>query len=74
MSREFIESEKKTYYQMEIAQGRFERIITLPIVIQSELTSASQHNGLLEIRLPKPEKEQVKKIDIRISEEREEKW
>ncbi|MCX6012144.1 MAG: Hsp20/alpha crystallin family protein [Chloroflexi bacterium] len=65
-----LHDEKKSYHQMEIARGRFERIINLPVVIQGELTSASQHNGLLEIRLPKPEKVRVKKIDIKISEER----
>jgi len=45
--------ERRTYYQMEIPGGPFEREVPLPAVVDPEGGEASYKDGLLEVVLPK---------------------
>jgi len=47
-------------HHLEIAVGHFERVISLPAAIDPDRVTVSYENGLLEIRLPKAEKLQIK--------------
>ncbi|MFZ0241151.1 MAG: Hsp20/alpha crystallin family protein [Desulfobacterales bacterium] len=46
-------TEKSTYRLAEIQYGRFERILYLPVPIDTEVVSSSYNNGFLQIRLVK---------------------
>jgi len=63
--RESQEGDKRTYYQMEIFKGHFERGILLPVAVDIDQTKASYHDGILEIVLPKHIDDQIRKVDIR---------
>ena len=55
---------KRTYYQMEIHKGLFERSILLPAMVDPDKTKASYEDGLLEIVLPKVWQEQTIRVKI----------
>lgn len=63
--RESQEGNKRTYYQMEISKGHFERGILLPMAVDIDQTKASYNDGILEIILPKRIDDQIRKVDIR---------
>jgi len=56
---------KRTYCQMEIQRGPFERGILLPSTVDSDNTKASYEDGLLEIVFPKFQREQTLRVKIR---------
>lgn len=60
-------TEQKDYYRLERSFGSFSRKLRLPMDIQIEKTSASFKDGVLEIRMPKSEKEKqkVRKIQVK---------
>jgi HSP20 family protein len=49
-----------TYHALEIAYGRFERIVELPPAIDTSAAEANYRDGLLEVRLPKRAPRQVR--------------
>ena len=53
-----------TYRLAEIQYGNFERILYLPMPIDTEVVSASYSNGFLEIRLAKQLLDKIHKIPI----------
>lgn len=53
-----------TYRLAEIQYGNFERILYLPVPIDTEIVSASYSNGFLEIRLAKQLLDKIHKIPI----------
>ncbi len=55
-----------TYHQMEIASGPFERNISLPEAVDTENARATYENGLIEIVLPKVEKERTIKVGAKV--------
>jgi len=55
----------RTYYQMEISTGPFERGVLLPVAVDAERATASYNDGILEIVLPKVSSERTRRIDIR---------
>jgi HSP20 family protein len=57
---------RRSYYQMEINRGLFERKISLPVPVDREKSQASFDNGLLEIKLPRTSREQVFQMKIRV--------
>ncbi|MFC1968576.1 Hsp20/alpha crystallin family protein [Chloroflexota bacterium] len=59
---------KKSYHRMEIRWGAFERGILLPVAIKTDETRATYKDGLLEIVVPKAQKEKTHKIRVRPSE------
>lgn len=63
--REPQASSKRTYHQMEIAKGPFERGILLPVAVDANETRASCQNGILEVVLPKRFGDTTYKVRIR---------
>jgi HSP20 family protein len=59
---------KRTYYQMEIASGPFERAISLPVAVVTRGIKATYSNGLVEVILPKIKDERTHKVNIKIIE------
>jgi HSP20 family protein len=57
---------RRTYYQMEILWGPFERDITLPASVNVEQIKAFYHHGFLEVILPKLNEEKLRRVNIKI--------
>lgn len=56
---------KRTYSQMEILWGDFERAIILPANVNVDQIKAFYEAGILEIILPKSGEEKPRRVDIR---------
>jgi HSP20 family protein len=50
---------QRSYHALEIPYGRFERTLPLPAGLDTAAATASYHDGLLEIMLPKRQPRQV---------------
>lgn len=64
--QEYSHKDKKSYRQMEIHYGPFERTLTLPCAVQSEGVHVEYKNGMLEVALLKADKitDRVQIIEI----------
>ena len=51
---------------MERAFGRFTRSLTLPEGVDPDAVQASFHDGVLEVRIPKPEERKPRKVAISV--------
>ena len=61
------EGEKgSTHYTRERRFGQYVRYMTLPALVDAEKVSATLKKGLLEIRLPKTEGPESKKIEVKV--------
>jgi HSP20 family protein len=60
------DSEQSTerYYRFERRFGSFSRGVTLPPGVQEDSISANYKDGVLEVRVPKPEEPKPKRIQI----------
>ncbi len=58
--------EKENYYRKEIRTGSFSRSFTLPCAVDKDKVKATYKNGILEIVLPKSEKEKAKEVKIEV--------
>jgi HSP20 family protein len=58
------EEKREGFYRVERAFGTFSRALTLPRGIDPEAVNASFSNGVLEVRVPKPEQRKPRKITI----------
>lgn len=58
--------EKNNYLSQEISYGSFSRSFTLPEGINEAKIEAKLENGILELVIPKPEKQQEKEISIKV--------
>lgn len=58
------EEKEKDYYKTESYFGKFQRSFTLPESVDLESIKATSNDGVLEIVVPKSQKESVKKITI----------
>ena len=58
------ESKGEGFYRVERAFGSFSRSLTLPKGIDPEAVTAGFENGVLEVRVPKPEQRKPRKITI----------
>jgi HSP20 family protein len=56
--------EDEGYYRVERAFGRFSRSLTLPDGIDPEQVKAEFENGVLEVRIPKPEERKPHHVAI----------
>jgi HSP20 family protein len=65
--RDIKQGIKRTYSQMEILWGPFERDITLPASVDVNQIKAFYERGFLEVVLPKLNEEKVRRIDIKTS-------
>jgi len=67
--REEVHEEKKgSFYRMERMQGQFYRQFTLPIAVDSKHITAKSKQGVLEVIVPKKEKTEIKKIEVKVEE------
>jgi HSP20 family protein len=60
------EVKEEDYYKVETSFGKFQRVFTLPEKVDVENITASCQNGVLEVVIPKIEKDKnVKKIEVK---------
>lgn len=65
-NRRESEVDDKNYYRHEVKTGSFYRTINLPAKVKEDQAQASYQNGILKIEIPKQEKNQTRKIEIKI--------
>ena len=53
-------------YRSERSLGRFQRIVTLPKLVEAEKVKANYKDGVLTITLPKTEEAKPKQIEIKV--------
>ena len=58
------EDRHEGYYRVERAFGSFSRSLTLPEGVEPDSVEASFDNGVLEVRIPKPEERKPRKVEI----------
>ncbi len=58
------EVKEESFYRKERAYGKFSRSFTLPSGVDGEKIKAEYKDGVLNIEIPKPEAEKVKKITV----------
>ena len=58
------EEKGEGFHRVERAFGRFSRSLTLPRGIDADAVTAGFENGVLEVRVPKPEQRKPRKISI----------
>lgn len=57
-------SEGESYHRRERFSGRFERSIRLPFAVDQEKSDARYVDGVLEVRLTKPERDKPRKLTV----------
>jgi HSP20 family protein len=62
------EDKREGYVRVERSFGSFRRSLTLPEGIDPEAVQASFDNGVLEVRIPKPEERKPRKVAIQVGE------
>jgi HSP20 family protein len=60
------EDRREGYYRVERASGTFSRSLTLPEGVNPDAVRASFANGVLEVRVPKPEQRKPRKVAISV--------
>jgi HSP20 family protein len=60
------EERKEGYYRVERSYGAFSRSLTLPEGVDGEAVKASFANGVLEVRIPRPEAPKPRKVAITV--------
>jgi HSP20 family protein len=63
------EDKREGYVRVERSYGSFRRSLTLPEGIDPEGVQASFENGVLDIRIPKPEERKPRKVAIQVGEQ-----
>lgn len=63
------EEKGEGYYRIERSTGSFSRSLTLPEGIDPEAVQADFDNGVLEVRIPKPEQAKPRKVRIGVGSE-----
>ncbi|MBV8990618.1 MAG: Hsp20/alpha crystallin family protein [Solirubrobacterales bacterium] len=63
------EERKGGYYRVERSSGKFSRSLSLPEGVDPEGVNASFENGVLEVRIPKPEQRKPHKVAIKLGNE-----
>jgi HSP20 family protein len=58
------EERKEGYYRLERSSGAFTRALTLPEGVDADAIQANFDNGVLEVRIPKPEQHKPRKVQI----------
>jgi HSP20 family protein len=62
------EDRKEGYYRVERAAGRFSRSLTLPEGVDPDSIQANFDNGVLTVRIPKPEERKPRRVAISVGE------
>jgi HSP20 family protein len=63
------EDKREGYVRVERAFGSFRRSLTLPEGVEPDAVKASFDNGVLEVRIPKPEQRKPRKVAIQVGEQ-----
>jgi HSP20 family protein len=63
------EAKQEGYHRVERAFGSFSRSLTLPKGIDADAVTANFENGVLEIRIPKPEERKPRRIAIAVGDQ-----
>jgi HSP20 family protein len=63
--KEEKEEKGKTFHRVERRYGKFARSMTLPCAVQEDKVQAECNNGVLNITLPKSEKEKTHKVAVK---------
>jgi HSP20 family protein len=58
------ERKDKGFFRLERSFGKFSRSLTLPDGIEADKIDASFHDGVLEVRIPKPEQRKPRRIEV----------
>jgi HSP20 family protein len=58
------EQREKGWYRIERSFGSFSRSLTLPDGVDPDRIEAAFHDGVLEVRIPKPEERKPRRISI----------
>ena len=58
------EAQHEGYYRLERATGAFSRALSLPEGIDAEAVTAAFDNGVLTVRIPKPEQAKPRRVKI----------
>src|SRR6187431_3357685 len=58
------ETSENGFYRFERRYGTFARAVGLPQGVDQDQISASYDNGVLEVRVPKPEEEKPRRIEL----------
>lgn len=61
-----LEDKHEGYYRLERSTGAFARSLTLPEGIDAGAVTASFDNGVLEVRVPKPEQAKPQRVQIAV--------
>jgi HSP20 family protein len=62
------EAREEGFYRLERAFGTFSRSLTLPKGVNAGAVTASFTNGVLDVRIPKPEEAKPHRIEITVNE------
>jgi len=58
------EVKEENYYRRERSFGKFQRAFTLPVDVDAEKIKAEFKDGVLQIKVPKPENKKAKRVTI----------
>jgi HSP20 family protein len=61
-----LEEKHEGFYRLERTSGSFSRSLTLPEGIDAGAVTASFDNGVLEVRIPKPEETKPQRVQIAV--------
>ena len=62
--KDLRESEGRGYHRVERSFGRFSRTMSMPRGVDAESVRAQFHQGVLEVRIPKPEERKPHRVQI----------
>jgi HSP20 family protein len=65
------EEQREGYYRIERASGRFARSLTLPDGVDAGSIEATFREGVLEVRVPKPQERKPQRVSIGVSKQGE---
>jgi HSP20 family protein len=63
------EEKGEGFYRLERATGAFNRSLTLPKGVDGDAITARFDNGVLEVRIPKPEADKPRKVQIQVGDQ-----
>jgi HSP20 family protein len=58
------ERKEKGFFRLERSFGKFSRSLTLPEGVDPEKIEASFHDGVLDVKIPKPEERKPRRIEV----------
>jgi HSP20 family protein len=59
------EERQRGWYRVERSFGRFSRSLSLPEGVDADAVNAEFHDGVLEVRIPKPEERKPRRVAIK---------